>query len=109
MRELAARHGLRPRKSLGQHFLVDPNLARSIVRWAGIGPGDSVLEIGAGLGSLTVELARAARRVVAVEVDPAAVAALRDLTSGQTNIDVVAGDALRLEWSTLLDGGAWKM
>jgi 16S rRNA (adenine1518-N6/adenine1519-N6)-dimethyltransferase len=109
LRELAARHGVRPRKSLGQHFLVDPNLARSIVRWAGVGPGDRVLEIGAGLGSLTMELARAAERVVAVEVDPAAVAALRDVTEAAGNVDVVVGDALRLEWGSVLGDHVWKM
>ena len=109
LRELAARHGVRPRKALGQHFLVDPNLARSIVRWAGIGPGDRVLEIGAGLGSLTVELARAADRVLAVEVDPAVASALRDVTRDQGNVDVLERDALALEWRSLLGDGRWKM
>src|SRR5436309_10784296 len=56
LRDLAERHGFAPRRSLGQHFLLDPNVARAIVRDAGIGPGDRVIEIGAGLGSLTLAL-----------------------------------------------------
>jgi 16S rRNA (adenine1518-N6/adenine1519-N6)-dimethyltransferase len=109
LRELAARHGVRPRKALGQHFLVDPNLARSIVRWAGVGPGDRVLEIGAGLGSLTVELARLAGRVLAVEVDRAAASALREITRDQGNVDVLESDALALDWPSPLEKGRWKM
>jgi 16S rRNA (adenine1518-N6/adenine1519-N6)-dimethyltransferase len=109
LRELAARHGVRPRKALGQHFLVDSNLARSIVRWAEVAPGDRVLEVGAGLGSLTVELAATAARVVAVEVDPAATSALRDVTRDHGNIDVVVGDALTLDWDSVLGADDWKM
>ena len=109
MRELAARHGVRPRKALGQHFLVDPNLARSIVRWAEVAPGNRVLEVGAGLGSLTVELARSAERVVAVEVDEAAASALRDVTRDHANVDVLVGDALALDWPSVLSGNDWKM
>jgi 16S rRNA (adenine1518-N6/adenine1519-N6)-dimethyltransferase len=109
LRELAARHGVRPRKALGQHFLVDPNLARSIVRWGGVAPGDHVLEVGAGLGSLTVELAATAGRVVAVEVDAAAASALRDVTRDHGNVDVHVGDALTLDWGSVLRGGGWKM
>ena len=109
VRELAARHGVRPKKSLGQHFLVDPNLARSIVRWAGVGPGDRILEVGAGLGSLTVALARAGGRVVAVEVDRAAVAALSEVVDGIDGVEVLAGDASRLNWAEVVDDEPWKM
>src|SRR5436190_8479157 len=57
LRALATRHGIRPDKALGQSFLADPNLARRIVSLAGVEAGDRVLEVGAGLGSLTVPLA----------------------------------------------------
>jgi 16S rRNA (adenine1518-N6/adenine1519-N6)-dimethyltransferase len=100
---------VRPRKSLGQHFLVDPNLARSIVRWAGIGSSDRVLEIGAGLGSLTVELARTAERVLAIEIDPAAASALRDVTGDLGNVEVTVADAMSLHWPSVLGEGEWKM
>ena len=56
VRALLARHDIRPSRALGQNFLVDPNTARRIVRLAGVEPGDRVLEIGPGIGSLTVEL-----------------------------------------------------
>ena len=56
-RELLDRHGLAPRRALGQNFVVDPNTVRRIARLAGVGPGDRVVEIGAGLGSLTLALA----------------------------------------------------
>ncbi|HSJ28902.1 MAG TPA: rRNA adenine N-6-methyltransferase family protein, partial [Acidimicrobiia bacterium] len=59
VRALLERHGIRPAKSWGQHFLVDPNITRKIVAVAGIGPGDGVVEIGAGTGTLTLALAGA--------------------------------------------------
>jgi 16S rRNA (adenine1518-N6/adenine1519-N6)-dimethyltransferase len=71
VRALAERHGVRPTKSLGQNFVIDPNTVRRIVRVAGVGADDVVLEIGPGLGSLTLGLLAVARRVVAVEIDPA--------------------------------------
>ena len=67
--ELLARHGLAPRRSLGQNFVVDPNTVRRIARLAGVGPGDRVVEIGAGLGALTAALAETGAAVTAVEVD----------------------------------------
>jgi 16S rRNA (adenine1518-N6/adenine1519-N6)-dimethyltransferase len=69
VRRLAAAVGLRPSKSLGQNFVVDANTVRRIVRVAGVGPDDVVLEVGPGLGSLTLALLPEAARVVAVEVD----------------------------------------
>ena len=67
--ELLARHGLAPRRALGQNFVVDPNTVRRIARLAGVGPGDRVVEIGAGLGALTVALVETGAAVTAVEVD----------------------------------------
>jgi 16S rRNA (adenine1518-N6/adenine1519-N6)-dimethyltransferase len=70
VRRLAASVGLHPRKSRGQNFVVDPNTVRRIVRLAGVGPGDMVLEVGPGLGSLTLALLGAGAQVVAVEIEP---------------------------------------
>ena len=82
MRLLAA-HGLRPDTELGQHFLLDENLVDLAVRQAAVGPGDVVLEVGAGLGVLTAALARAARTVHAVEIDRRLEAALADAIAGR--------------------------
>ena len=67
--ELLAAHGLHPSRALGQNFVVDPNTVRRIARLAEVGPGDHVVEIGAGLGSLTLALAETGADVTAVEVD----------------------------------------
>jgi 16S rRNA (adenine1518-N6/adenine1519-N6)-dimethyltransferase len=76
VRALAERLGVRPTKQLGQNFVIDPNTIRRIVRAAGVRPDDVVVEVGPGLGSLTLGLLGAARRVVAVEIDPVLAAAL---------------------------------
>jgi 16S rRNA (adenine1518-N6/adenine1519-N6)-dimethyltransferase len=86
---------LRPvKKSLGQHFLADPNILDVIGRLAALGPDDVVLEIGPGEGVLTRYLAERARRIHAVEIDRELEPALRDLPA---NVDVVFGDALQIE------------
>ena len=99
VRELLETHGVRPSKALGQNFVVDPNTIRKVVEIAGIEPEDEVLEIGAGAGSLTLALAARAARVVALEVDPRLVAALAESLAGVTNIEVIEGDALRVDLS----------
>lgn len=76
IRALADRLGIRPTKSWGQNFLHDPNTIRRIVRTAGVDATDVVLEVGPGLGSLTLGLLTAARQVVAVEIDPTLATAL---------------------------------
>jgi len=102
VRDLATRLRVRPTKTLGQNFVVDANTVRRIVRSAGIGEEDVVLEVGPGLGSLTLALLDLGARVVAVEVDPVLAGALAG-TVGQrrpeaaARLDVVQADALRLE------------
>ncbi|MEV1006854.1 16S rRNA (adenine(1518)-N(6)/adenine(1519)-N(6))-dimethyltransferase RsmA [Streptomyces sp. NPDC049881] len=76
VRELAAALGLRPTKQRGQNFVIDANTVRRIVRAAGVGPEDTVLEIGPGLGSLTLALLSEAAHVTAVEIDDVLAAAL---------------------------------
>ncbi|HVM66810.1 MAG TPA: rRNA adenine N-6-methyltransferase family protein, partial [Acidimicrobiales bacterium] len=88
---LLADHGLAPRRSLGQHFVADPNTVRRIARLAGVGPGDRVVEIGAGLGSLTLALAETGAGVTAVEVDPGLAAVLRSVVG--PGVTVVEDDA----------------
>ncbi|HEY7719805.1 MAG TPA: 16S rRNA (adenine(1518)-N(6)/adenine(1519)-N(6))-dimethyltransferase RsmA [Pedococcus sp.] len=76
IRDIAARLGIRPTKQWGQNFVVDANTVKRIVRVAGVGPDDSVVEVGPGLGSLTLALLPVAAHVTAVEVDPVLAEAL---------------------------------
>jgi 16S rRNA (adenine1518-N6/adenine1519-N6)-dimethyltransferase len=101
VRELASRLGLRPTKSLGQNFVIDPNTVRRLVRTAGVGADDVVVEVGPGLGSLTLGLLPEVRRVVAVEIAPILAAELprtieARLPSYADRLEVVEQDALRL-------------
>ena len=86
-----------PKKSLGQHFLVDRNLLVVIERLAGLGANDVVLEVGPGLGVLTTFLADRVRHVHAIELDRVLEAPLRDALGGRTNVDIVIGDALAVD------------
>jgi len=95
IRELAARLGVAPTKKLGQNFLHDPNTVRRIVAVAGLRPDDVVVEVGPGLGSLTLGLTGAAAHVHAVEIDPVLAAAL-PATVTAPNLAVHAADALRV-------------
>jgi 16S rRNA (adenine1518-N6/adenine1519-N6)-dimethyltransferase len=110
VRDLVARYGIRPSRSLGQHFLIDPNLARAIAADAGIEPGVRVVEVGAGIGSLTVALAEAgAREVIALEFDRALLPALREAVAELPTVRVLHADATRLDWSATLEGGPWTL
>ncbi|MCB0999264.1 MAG: 16S rRNA (adenine(1518)-N(6)/adenine(1519)-N(6))-dimethyltransferase RsmA [Acidimicrobiales bacterium] len=104
VQRLLAEHGLAARRDLGQNFVGDPNTVRRIARLAGVGPGDHVVEIGPGLGSLTLALAETGATVVAVEVDRGIVPVLRDVVRDCPNVTVVEGDAMRLEWTEVLAG-----
>ncbi|SDU49059.1 16S rRNA (adenine(1518)-N(6)/adenine(1519)-N(6))-dimethyltransferase RsmA [Jiangella alkaliphila] len=101
VRRLAAELDLRPTKTLGQNFVIDPNTVRRIVRVAGVGADDVVVEVGPGLGSLTLALLPVVARVAAVEVDPALAARLpatvAEYAPGVADrLEVVPGDALRV-------------
>ena len=99
--ELLDRHGLRPSRALGQNFVADPNTVRRIARLAEVGAGDRVVEIGAGLGSLTLALADTGADVTAVELDRYLVPVLRSVVE-PAGVRVVEGDALALDWTELL-------
>lgn len=94
--------GLTPRKGLGQNFLTDPAVLDKVVEAAGVSHDNIVLEIGPGLGSLTRHLARAARRVVAVEIDGNLIPILRQVLTSEQNVTVVHGDILDLNPAELL-------
>ena len=101
IRELARRHGLNPSKALGQNFVIDPNTIRRIVRLAEVTAGDRVLEVGAGLGTLTLGLADLADHVVAVELDKFLIPALREVMGAADNVRIVNADAMDLDFEGL--------
>lgn len=88
-------HGLHPRKRLGQNFLTDPVALERIVMAADLSAGDVVLEVGAGVGTLTRPLARQAKRVIALELDDDLVEILREQTADLPNVEILHGDVLR--------------
>ena len=102
--DLLQRHGLAPRKQAGQNFVGDPNTVEAIVADVGIGPDDTVVEIGPGLGSLTLALADAAGRVVAVEVDSGLVQALAEVVGDRDDVEVHHADAMEVDLGALAGG-----
>ena len=82
IRALLDEHGITPSRALGQNFLIDPNTARRIAAASGAGAGDHVLEIGPGLGSLTLALAEAGAAVTAVELDRHLAPVLEEVVAG---------------------------
>ena len=102
LRQLFLRHGFRPRRSLGQTFLVDRNIVAKIVEAAQLTGREPVLEVGPGAGAVTRALVMAAARVVAIEIDPVLVAVLQE-TVGEA-AEVIQGDVLAADWDRLLGG-----
>jgi 16S rRNA (adenine1518-N6/adenine1519-N6)-dimethyltransferase len=103
---LLRKHRITLQHRLGQNFLIDPALRDAVADAAGIGSGDEVLEVGAGVGTLTIALAVRARRVVAVELDSALMPALRDVVSAHENVELVQADILRFDVNSAFpDGG----
>lgn len=107
--ELLDRHGLRPRKHLGQNFLADPNIVERIVRVAGVGSGDRVVEIGVGTGTLTRALAAACAEVVGYEIDEALRPLLDESLAGLAKVEVRFEDAMRVDMKAALGEGPWTM
>lgn len=101
VRSLLESGGLAPRRELGQNFMVDPNTVRRIVELSQISTEDHVIEIGAGLGSLTLGLAETGASITAIEVDHGLARSLREVTAGLDNITVVEADAMTLDWATV--------
>ena len=109
--QLLAAHGLRPSRALGQNFVADPNTVRRIARLSGVAAGSRVLEIGAGLGSLTLALAETGATVVALETDRHLIPVLRSVVE-PAGVEVVQGDAMTIDLAALLaerGGGPWSL
>jgi phospholipid N-methyltransferase len=100
VRAFLVAHGLAARRDLGQNFLHDERMAEKLARIATVGPGDRVIEIGTGLGTLTRALAARAAQVITVEVDAGIVRALRSEAVLPANVELIHGDALELDLDT---------
>ncbi len=102
--------GLRAKRALGQNFVVDPNTVRKIARLANIEGHGHVVEIGAGLGCLTLALAETDASVTAVEVDDALIPLLTENVGNVPNVRIVHADAMKIRWDELLsDGDSWAL
>jgi 16S rRNA (adenine1518-N6/adenine1519-N6)-dimethyltransferase len=106
--DLLASHQLRPSRALGQNFVADANTVRRVARLAEIGPGQRVVEVGAGLGSLTLALAETGAEVTAIELDAGLTSVLRSLAE-PAGVNVVEADAMTLDWHSLLGDRDWVL
>ena len=102
IKSLLEKYNLRPNKRLGQHFLIDRNVLDKIIEFADLGKSDVVLEIGAGVGTLTRELAKHVRKVIAVEMDKGLCETLKETTKEFGNIEIVCQDILKVPSESLL-------
>lgn len=109
IKEIAAGLRFSPSKEMGQNFLIDESVLQKIVEAAELGPGDEILEVGPGLGTLTAELVAASGRVVAVEKDPRLAKYLRGLFGSEDNIKILEDDFLELSFGKLGLGSSFKI
>ena len=103
IKDLLARHGFRFSKSMGQNFLIQSWVPQGLVDGAEVSRANGVLEIGPGIGPLTVRLSDAAAKVVAVELDRSLLPVLAETLAGRDNVEVVSGDILKLDLAALVD------
>jgi 16S rRNA (adenine1518-N6/adenine1519-N6)-dimethyltransferase len=106
--DLMLTHGISPSRALGQNFVADPNTVRRIARLAAVGPGDRVLEVGPGLGSLTLALVETGASVTALETDRHLIPVLEAVLP-QKRVRVVHGDAMTVDWAALLGSDFWVL
>lgn len=109
LKRLLARHGIAPNKGLGQHLLISRRALNAVVAAAELAPDDSVLEVGAGPGVLTRELAQRARRVVAVELDRAVLPVLRETTAGLDNVEIIPRNLLEVRPEVVFGDEPYKL
>ena len=101
-KRMLRRYGIRPKKSLGQNFIVDPKALARIVKAADLTGNEVVLEVGAGLGTLTVQLANEVFKVVSVELDSRLIPILMEVLEPYENVELVFGDILEVDFSSLI-------
>lgn len=109
VKQILREHGFRPKKRLGQNFLIDEGLAERIVDFAGVSRDDVVVEVGPGLGILTRPLLERAGEVIAVELDRALCDILAKIFSGYGNLKVICEDILKVDIKSLVKDGKLKV
>ena len=109
LRTLLAEHNMRPHKAFGQNFLVDRGVLQKVVEAAEISPTDAILEVGAGIGVLTRELAKRAQRVVAVELERDMLTLLAHTTGHYPNVERIAGNLLYVDPGQIFGEEAYKL
>ncbi len=109
LNRLLLKHGIHPNKGLGQHLLVSRRALEAVVAAADLTPEDAVLEVGAGTGVLTRELAARAHRVVAVELDRAILPVLRETTAGLANVEILPRNILDVRPEEVFSGEHYKL
>jgi len=97
IKSLLQKHNIHPNKRLGQNFLINKNVLKKLIDSAGVNKSDTIIEVGAGLGTITIELARSAKKVIAVEKDKNLVPILEETTKDYKNIEILQGDILKIE------------
>jgi len=97
LKSLLKKHYVQPSKGLGQNFLVGREIIKRVIEAADLKPADTVLEIGPGLGTLTLELAGKTKKIIAVEKDPKMVGILKETLKAFENVEIIQGDILKIE------------
>ena len=108
-KEILHQYGIKPNKKLGQSFLIDINVINRIVHAANISQEDIVVEIGAGIGVLTENIAKKAKRVIAVEIDRNLVEVLKDKLGVYDNVEVHCGDILKFDFNSISETHSSKI
>jgi len=101
IRQELKEYGLFPKKRLGQHFLVDRNIIDKVIRTAEVNKEDVILEVGPGLGEMTLGLARQAKRVIAVEIDSRLAEILKKKMSAVSNVEIIQKDIFKIDFDAL--------
>lgn len=109
LKQVLRRHGVRPSKSFGQNFLVDRDILDAILTAADVQPDENALEVGAGTGVLTIELAKRARRVVAVEIDRGILPVLEETTATFPNVEIIPRDLLDVQPAEVFGEEPYKL
>jgi len=109
IKELVKRYKIFPSKRLGQNFLINRKIIEKIIRWSELSQKDTVLEIGAGVGNLTSELAKGVKRVIAIEKDKRLIPILKERLGELKNVEIVEGDVLKIDFEKLKINSAYKV